>query len=114
MRSSGFVLSVLAWFLVIGPTAAAASDTDALVRSVLDGIGASVVECPATEIPHARQRVCATYAPNLHEFRQAWNDHLETNPAIPFEPGHDWVVGWNACGYRDYRDYLTSSCPPAA
>ena len=92
MKSPWFVLSALAWFLTIGPAAAAASDTDALVRSALDRIGASVVECPATEIPDARQRVCATYAPNLHAFRQAWNDYLETDHAIPAESGHDWIM----------------------
>jgi len=103
MKNSGFVLSLLAWFLVAGSTSAAASDTDALVRSVLHEIGATVVECPATQIPYARRPVCATYAPNLHAFRQAWNDQLETALAISVESDRDWVMGWSACCYRDHR-----------
>ncbi len=103
MKNCSFVCLVLGCFLVIGPVGASASDTDALVRSMLDGIGASVVECPATGIPYTRQRVCATYATNLHEFRRAWNDYLETDHAVPVESDRDWVMGWNACSYRDYR-----------
>ena len=103
MKKSGFVLLVLAGFLAIGSTGVGASDTGALVRSVLDGIGATVVECPTTETRYARQRVCATYAPNLHDFRQAWNDYLETDLAVPVESGRDWVMGWSACCHRDYR-----------
>lgn len=106
MRRSAFVFLALASFLVAGLAGAGAADTDALVRSVLGGIGATVVECPAAQIPLARQRVCATYSPSLHQFRHAWNEYMATDRTIPARSGNDWVMDWSACCHRvyDYED----------
>lgn len=103
MKKLGFVFAILVLFLVAGPATASGSNADAIVRWTLDAIGATEVECPATEVPYAHERLCATFGSDLHAFRQAWSDYLETDVGIPVESGEDWVMGWGACAHRDYR-----------
>jgi TonB family protein len=98
-------LALALGLLSSGPAAAGEPDTVAFVRAVLDELGAEVVSCPDATLPSARERLCAKGASNLHAFRHAWNDYVDRDikVASQAESVGDWVMGWSACSYRDYR-----------
>lgn len=97
--------ALLSGLLAVAPAWSGAPDTGSFVRKVLDGLGAQVIDCPAYSVPPAREHICAKGATNLHAFRKAWSDHLSHGDAAAAlaKPASDWIMGWGACRYRDYR-----------
>jgi TonB family protein len=107
MKSTLVSAPVLLLLLAITPMGsgqAFAGEVETLVQDMLEGIGAQVVDCPATEVPYARERVCAEFSPTLYAFRSQWNERMdEAQPASLAESLGDWTMGWGTCCYRDYR-----------
>jgi TonB family protein len=91
-------------FLTVGPAGALEPDARTMVRAMLDGTGAEVVDCPAVGVPYAREHVCARYGSTLHAFRQAWDAYLPEVIDVPAgDTASDWTMGWGTCCYRDHR-----------
>ena len=107
MKSTLFSAPALLLLLAItslGPGQALAGDVETVVQEMLEGIGAQVVDCPATEVPYARERVCAQFSPTLYAFRSQWNERMDAaQPASLAESLGDWTMDWGTCCYRDYR-----------
>lgn len=90
--------------LTVGTAVALEPDAETMVRAMLDGTGAEVVDCPVTEVPYARTHVCAKHSSTLYAFRQAWDDYLPEVIDVPASgSAGDWTMGWGTCCYRDHR-----------
>jgi TonB family protein len=91
-------------FLAVGPAGAFEPDAETMVRAMLAGTGAEVVDCTEVDVPYAREHVCAKYDSTLHAFRHAWDDYLpEVIDVLASDSRGDWIMDWGACCYRDHR-----------
>ena len=102
MRSA--LCSALALLLLlVASSPASTGEVETLVQEALQEIGAEVVDCAETEVPYARERICARFSPTLYAFRTQWNDWMdEAAPASGAESVDDWTMDWGSCNHRDY------------
>jgi TonB family protein len=105
MKNAFLTLALLTLvFLTVGQATALEPDAGTMVHAMLDGTGAEVVDCPAIDVPYAREHVCAKSPSTLHAFRDAWDDYLhEVMDVRARDSWGDWSMDWGTCCFRDHR-----------
>ena len=88
--------------LLVASSPALTGEVETLVQEALQEIGAEVVDCAETEVPYARERICARFSPTLYAFRTQWNEWMDEAAPASAKSVDDWTMDWGSCNHRDY------------